>query len=166
MKTLFLIRHAKSSQAEPGMKDFDRPLNDRGKKDAPLMGKILHQKKIKPDLLISSPAKRALSTAQKIAKEIDYPKAKIKKEAKIYEASVKTLLHIVNEIEDKNKNVFLFGHNPGFTDFLNYLTGDVIENIPTCGIAEIKFDADSWSEISRDTGKLVYFDSPKKNEED
>lgn len=91
------------------MKDFDRPLNDRGNENAPFMGKLLKKEKIFPDLIISSPAKRAITTARKIADEIDYPKNKIIEEPKIYEAHVKTLLQIVNSLDDEIKTVFLFG---------------------------------------------------------
>lgn len=164
MKKLFLIRHAKSDWGNPGLKDFDRPLNERGNKNAPFMGKLLKKERIYPDFIISSPAKRAITTARKIAKEIDYPKNKIVEEPKIYEANVKTLLQIVNSIEDENETVFLFGHNPGFTDFLNYLTEANIPNIPTCGIAQIEFENDSWKEVSRETGVMKNFYYPKKLE--
>ncbi len=162
MKTLFLIRHAKSSWADVGMDDFDRPLNDRGKNNAPFMGKLLAKDKILPELMISSPAKRAITTARKIAEEISFPKNKIIEDKKIYEADVSTLLGIINHVDDNINSLFLFGHNPGFTDFLNYLTGENISNIPTCGIAEIRFDMYSWSEVSKESGKLVRFDYPKK----
>lgn len=128
------------------------------------MGKLLKKERIYPDFIISSPAKRAITTARKIAKEIDYPKNKIVEEPKIYEANVKTLLQIVNSIEDENETVFLFGHNPGFTDFLNYLTEANIPNIPTCGIAQIEFENDSWKEVSRETGVMKNFYYPKKLE--
>lgn len=162
MKSLYLIRHAKSSWADLEMKDFDRPLNDRGKKNAPFMGKWLAQENIHPDLIISSPAKRAITTARKIAKEIDYLKDKIIQDKNIYEASVKTLLQIVNQIENEQNIVFLFGHNPGFTDFANYLTGENISNIPTCGIVQINFEIDDWKEVSKDLGTLIRFEYPKK----
>jgi phosphohistidine phosphatase len=161
MKTLFLIRHAKSSWAEPEMKDFDRPLNDRGNENAPFMGKLLKKEKIFPDLIISSPAKRAITTARKIADEIDYPKNKIVEEPKIYEANVKTLLQIINSLADENETVFLFGHNPSFTEFLGYLTEAYISNIPTCGIAQIEFENDTWKEVSRETGTMKNFFYPK-----
>lgn len=162
MRTLFLIRHAKSSWADPGMSDFDRPLNKRGKMNAPFMGKLLAKENILPDLIISSPAKRAITTAKKIAKEINYKNENILLNEKIYEASEKTLLKIINEISDKNKTVFMIGHNPGFTALLNYLTEENISNIPTCGIVEINFEIDSWKEVSNGMGKLVRFDYPKK----
>ncbi len=162
MKTLYLIRHAKSSWETMNLTDFDRTLNERGKKNAPEMGKFLKKEKIFPDLIVTSSAKRALKTARIIAEEIGYPKNKIEEEIKIYEATVPTLLKIINSIPDENRVVFLFGHNPGFTDLLNYLTDGNISNIPTCGIAKIEFDADSWKEISGGTGILKMFEYPKK----
>ena len=164
MKTLILIRHAKSSWDDPLMEDFDRPLNDRGKKNAPFMGKILKKENILPDLIISSPAKRAITTARKMAEEIGYPKDKIQIESRIYESSVKDLLQIINSIHNDYKRVFLFGHNPTLTDFLNYLTDAGIGNIPTCGVAQIEFPFNLWNEISRETGVLKRFEYPKKFE--
>jgi len=162
LKTLYLIRHAKSDWGNPNLKDFDRSLNERGNENAPFMGKLLKKEKIFPDLIISSPAKRAITTARKIAEEIDYPKNKIVEDLNIYEANIKTLLKIVNSIDDENEIVFMFGHNPGFTELLGYLTEANIPNIPTCGIAQIEFENDSWKEVSRETGNLKRFEYPKK----
>ncbi|MFN3343821.1 MAG: SixA phosphatase family protein [Flavobacteriales bacterium] len=161
MKTLYLVRHAKSSWSDLTLSDFDRPLNERGKRNAPFMGKIFRSKGIKPDLIVSSPAKRALSTAKKIAKEIDYETENIKTESSIYEADLRTLLKVVNELPTKAKTVMLFGHNPGITEFANYLAGTDISNIPTCGMVCIRFSTSKWEEISRDTGTFVEFDYPK-----
>jgi len=161
MKTLYLIRHAKSSWGDLSLSDFDRPLNERGKRNAPFMGKIIRSKGIKPDLIVSSPAKRAYSTAKKIAKEIGYKTENIKTESSIYEADVRTLLKVVNELSANAKTVMLFGHNPGFTDFTNYLSGANISNIPTCGMVCIRFSTSKWEEISRDTGTFTEFDYPK-----
>lgn len=162
MKTLFLNRHAKSSWAERGLDDFDRPLNARGESDAPMMGKRLSERNEKIDLIVSSPAKRAISTARIIAREIAYPEAKIKELKAIYDATVKDLLRITNNLTDDCDSVMLFGHNPGFTDFCDYLTGSGILNIPTCGISKITFELDHWSEVSAHTGYLSFFDFPKK----
>lgn len=161
MLTLFLIRHAKSSWAEPDMKDFDRPLNDRGKQNAPIMGKIMVKKKEKPTLFVSSPAKRAFSTAKKIAAEFDYPKEKIIKVEDLYHASVRTWLKEVNKLPDEHQTVFVFGHNDGITEFCNYLTDGDILNIPTCGIVKIEFPCKNWKMISKGTGSMIYFDYPK-----
>lgn len=161
MKTLFLIRHAKSSWDDPSLDDFDRPLNARGKKNAPFMGKVLKKKKVKPDLIVSSPAVRAYKTAVAMAKELDYPKDKIIPEPLIYEASVRTLLKVVCAFPDTCSTIFLFGHNPGLTDFANYLTGARIANVPTTGMVEINFPVDTWKMVSSDLGELMNFDFPK-----
>ncbi len=161
MKKLFLIRHAKSSWDDISLNDFDRPLNERGKKNAPMMGEVLASKKILPDLIISSPAKRASKTAQIIAEKLGYKSKHIIYAREIYEANVKILLALVTSIDKKYDCVMLFGHNPALTDFLNYLTDTNIINIPTCGIAQINFHTHDWREISKDTGELVYFDVPK-----
>ncbi len=162
MKTLFLNRHAKSSWASRETSDFDRPLNERGEFDAPVMGKRLAKREESIGLIVSSPANRALSTAKIIAAEIGYDHHDIKEIESIYEASVKDLLRIVNSLPDFCDRVMLFGHNPGFTDFADYLTGSGIMNIPTCGICKIVFNTDHWIEVSAHTGHLAYFDFPKR----
>ncbi len=162
MKTLYLTRHAKSSWKELDLDDFDRPLNKRGKRDAPFMGQLLKKKNILPDVLISSPAVRAYTTARTIATEIGYPAENIMTDENIYEASSSELLDIINSIEDENRSAMLFGHNPGFTMLSNYLSGKDILNIPTCGIVKIEFEKEKWSDIEIDTGKLIWFEYPKK----
>jgi phosphohistidine phosphatase len=164
MKKLILIRHAKSSWNFPHLKDFDRPLNSRGKKDAPLMGRRLKKKKEHPDLIISSPAKRAIKTAKIIAKQLDYPKKKIVVKENIYEASTDDLLEVIRNIDDKFTNVYLFGHNPGFNNLSYYLTKKDVDNIPTCGIFAIEFEIESWAYVKKGGGIFVYFDFPKQRE--
>ena len=121
MKLLYLARHAKSSWKNMDLSDIDRPLNKRGKKDAPFMGKILSKKGINPDLIISSPAKRARKTALVIAEEISYPINSIQYEDNVYESSSRELLEFVKSIDDEYNSVMIFGHNPGFTMLHNYL---------------------------------------------
>lgn len=162
MKYLFLNRHAKSDWGEPGLTDFERPLNHRGLHDAPMMGKRLAERGEKIDLIVSSPANRAISTAKFIAKQIQYPEESIQQEPRIYEARVNDLLKIVNHLDNKYDTVILFGHNPGFTDFADYLTGAGILNIPTCGICKITFNIDDWAEASAHAGSMDYFDFPKR----
>ena len=164
MKNLFILRHAKSSWENPDQNDFDRPLNDRGKKSIKTMGEVLRKQLIIPDLIISSPANRAFSTAKKMAAEINYDPAKIIIHPNIYEADVKTLLKIVNELDDTFNEVFLVGHNPGLTNLCNYLSDAGIDNISTCGIAQINFSFKSWKLISKSTGQLKYYDFPKNND--
>ena len=162
MKHLFINRHAKSDWAHTGLNDFERPLNKRGLHDAPMMGKRLAERNEGIELIISSPAKRAITTAKLMAKELDYPIDNIVEETAIYEARVRDLLKIINDIDSKFNNVMLFGHNPGFTDLADYLTGAGVLNVPTCGICKISFDIDNWSQVSAHTGNMDYFDFPKR----
>jgi phosphohistidine phosphatase len=163
MKTLYIIRHAKSSWENPDRSDFDRGLNDRGKRDAPRMGKRLKEKEIYPDLILSSPAKRALSTAKRIAKVLGYPESKIKTDRDLYHAAEETMLSIIQNLKDKNNIVFVFGHNPGLTDFVNTLMDQEgnIDNVPTCGIVAFKLHVDSWNDVRWGSGKMIFFDYPK-----
>ena len=162
MKTLYLVRHAKSSWKDNSLKDFDRPLNERGKRDAPFMGKLIREKGINPDIIISSPAKRAISTAKYFSAEFNKSKKEIIENNNIYEAGAGQLIDIINSIADNNNSAMLFGHNPGFTMLSNYLADKRIDNIPTCGVVTITFDVDSWKEIEVGTGKLIEFEYPKK----
>lgn len=162
MKYLFLNRHAKSDWGNRQMNDFDRPLNSRGMEDAPMMGKRLSERANEIDLIVSSPAKRAITTAKLMAKELGYSVENIQEEPKIYEAQVRELLKIVNSLDNDYNSVIMYGHNPGFTDLADYLTGAGVLNIPTCGICKISFDFDDWAEASAHTGKLEYFDFPKR----
>jgi phosphohistidine phosphatase len=163
MKYLSIIRHAKSSWKDTTLDDFDRPLNKRGKHDAPLMGKIIFKKLNSPDLFLSSPAKRARKTAIKISKEMLYPKKKIQFLVDIYHADLQELLAIIHGVENIYDKIFLCGHNPGITDLVNHLTGERIINVPTCGVAHIEFNTDQWSKIFPGSGKLIYFDFPKNH---
>ena len=164
MKTLIIVRHAKSSWDYPGLSDFDRPLNTRGERDAPRMGKRLKEKDLSPDMLVSSPARRAIDTCEIIARAIGYPKESIVRDKRIYHADEEQLLSLVRHFDDKVAQVLLFGHNPGLTDFANSLTNAQIDNIPTCGIVACRFQSDQWTDIKWGTGKLWFFDYPKKKD--
>lgn len=160
MKKVYLIRHAKSSWKDLALEDFERPLNKRGKSDAPLMGDKLHDKKVLPDTILSSPAVRAKTTAEIIAKKIGFEK-KIVFKKDIYEANATTLHKILTTIADTESIVFLFGHNPSLNELAeNYIHFN--ENIPTCAVVEIEFDCNSWADISAENAKLASFDYPKK----
>ncbi|MEE9429680.1 MAG: histidine phosphatase family protein [Melioribacteraceae bacterium] len=162
MKQLILIRHAKSSWSDYNITDIERPLNNRGKRDAPFMGELLFKKQIIPDIIYSSPAVRAFTTAKIIAQEVNYPTDKIIKKSEIYEASPGSLLQLVNSFSDEDKTVIMFGHNPGFTLLTNYLHNNFITNMPTCSVVHLSFDTNSWQEITADSGTLVRFEYPKK----
>lgn len=161
MKTLVVVRHAKSSWNDPGMEDFDRPLNDRGKQDAPVMAKRFRQKKIKADLLVSSPAKRALKTAKLFAEELGIDKKDIQLVEQLYLAASHTILDIVTRLDDEKNTVLLFAHNPGLTDFVNSLTHVRIDNLPTCGIYAVSIQTDTWRTFENAEKKFLFFDYPK-----
>ncbi len=162
MKTLYLIRHAKSSWKDFSIKDHDRPLNKRGKRDAPFMGKLLNKRSIFPDLIVSSTANRALTTAKIIAKEITYPIDKIRTISDIYEASIPDLERVLYGLDDSVDKVFLFGHNPSITYFANeFETKEYIDNVPTCGIVHLEFPIDSWQKFMLGEGKVISLTIPK-----
>jgi len=160
MKKLFIIRHAKSDWDDSTLDDYDRPLNKKGEKNAPFMGQLLKNKNIKPDLIISSPALRAITTAKLIAKEVNYEKA-ITPNQYVYEAFVNTLQEIVEYIHDSNDTVFLVGHNPGVSA-LAYMLCDLKESLPTCAIVEIQFDCNSWLDVCKSNSTLLSYEYPKK----
>ena len=161
MKSLYIIRHAKSSWATPTLPDFERPLNKRGLNDAPLMGRVLAEKGIKVDLILASPAHRAISTARLIAAEIGYPVAEIETDRHIYHANVDDLLEIIGLIDDQYEKVAIFGHNPTFTYLSNYFTNANIANMPTNGVVAVAFDTESWETISPQNASLLFFEYPK-----
>ena len=162
MKTLFIVRHAKSSWDHPELDDIDRPLNSRGKRNAPEMGKRLAKRKIKPGILLTSPAKRARATAKTIARELSLTESSLIRNDLLYHGTIKDILQAISNTDDDIEQMMIFGHNPGFTDLANYLTGADIYNIPTCGIVAIEFPFNSWHEIKEGKGTLLFFDYPKK----
>ncbi|MBM4201161.1 MAG: histidine phosphatase family protein [Gammaproteobacteria bacterium] len=163
MKNLILIRHAKSSWDDPDLDDRDRPLNDRGERDAPLMGAVLKARALAPDQLLSSPARRAFKTAKLIASAIGFPVDGITIDQRIYLANTGVLLDLIQQLPDRSNQIVMFGHNPGFTDLVNLLTDAGLGNVPTCGVASIEFTVDSWAAISPGAGRLGFFDYPKRH---
>ncbi|MBK0382410.1 histidine phosphatase family protein [Pedobacter sp. SD-b] len=160
-KQLLIVRHAKSDWNDPSINDFNRPLNSRGSKDAPLIGEKLLKKSFKPDLVISSPAKRALNTCEIVCQKIGIEKSKIITNSNVYEASSKQLLKIINQIDNQYDKVALFGHNNGVTDLTVYLSDADIFNIPTSGMVLISFAFDDWEMIGKGTGEVVFYEYPK-----
>jgi phosphohistidine phosphatase len=162
MKILTLIRHAKSSWKEPSLPDWDRPLNRRGRRDAPLMGQRLAERGAYADLVISSPAVRALATAEAIAVEIEYPWTEIVVDERLYEADLFEWLEVIQDLDDALDRVMCVGHNPGLTELVNYLSPDRIDNVPTCGIVELRFDTQRWALVGNLEPTGVEFDCPKR----
>jgi phosphohistidine phosphatase len=160
MKTLLLLRHAKSSWKEAGLRDFDRPLNKRGLKAAPLIGRFMRRKKIEPDLVLSSPAERARQTASLVVEHGRLP-AETRYDERIYEADVARLLEVVSEIGDAVEEVLLVGHNPGLEELLSRLTG-ANERMPTAALACIELNAEEWSKLRGAGGRLAWLVKPKE----
>ncbi len=161
MKILTLIRHGKSSWDDPSLSDWERPLKDRGKKDALLIGYKLAEERIIPDKIISSSAKRAYDSAKRIAECINYLESEIAVTDDIYLAAHEQLIQIVQNLKDEWKHVFLFGHNPYFTEFANLFGKKVIANLPTTGVYQITFKCEKWEDISMKNGKNTLLLTPK-----
>jgi len=162
MKTLTLIRHAKSSWKDAGLADRDRPLNGRGENDAPVMGARLRDSGIRPSLLISSPANRAWTTARIVAAEIGYPREFLQREERLYLASPADMIEVLKEQDAGFNSIVLFGHNPGLTEFANRLVPNLTSNVPTCGIVSVDIDTDDWDLSYLPACHLNFFDYPKK----
>lgn len=163
MKTLILLRHAKSDWEDATLRDFDRPLAKRGKRDAPRMGRALNEKSIQPDLLVCSPAVRAKQTLEKFteAAALELP---IAFEPNIYEASVGELMKIVRRLPNAKNSVLMIGHNPGFEALLWRLTG-VSDNMPTAALACIELPVENWEDVAENQGRLVWLMTPKTLDE-
>ncbi|MEZ4949925.1 MAG: histidine phosphatase family protein [Saprospiraceae bacterium] len=162
MKTLFLIRHAKSSWDNPALDDFDRPLNKRGLKDAPFMAALIEAKNYIPDKIVSSPANRAITTARYFANAFNIPSEKILLNESIYEAYPDTLSKIIHQLDDAWDTVFLFGHNPGFTELANRYSNAFISNIPTCGIVRIMANVEEWENFVPGKARVTDMFTPKE----
>ena len=163
MKTLTIIRHAKSSWGEPELDDFDRPLNRRGLHVAPLMGEVLAERIGKPELIVSSNAKRARATAGIIAEKLSYPDGDIIDEGLIYCASETRLIEVLRQIDEAHSSAVLFGHCPGVQDLVNTLCPEAaISHFPTCGAAIVQIQVEFWGMIDAKTGKLEDFLIPKE----
>jgi len=164
MKRLTLVRHAKSDWSLAGQADWDRPLNKRGQRDAPEMARRLRSRKLKPDLMLSSPAVRALSTASVMARELKVPAALIVQDERLYLATPADMLAVIRELGGEAKHLMVFGHNPGMTELANRLSAsDQIDNLPTCGVFTAQFDVRDWSLLDWGSGEDVEFDYPKNH---
>jgi phosphohistidine phosphatase len=159
MKNLLVLRHAKSVKNDGTLADFDRSLNDRGKDDARLIGSFLADQKIVPDLVLSSPAKRARRTAELVLQAAEWNRLP-QFDERIYEASLYRLLNVVSEIDQSHDVVMLVGHNPGFEELSTALTGDVVR-LPTCAVASIDLQIDNWTKAGVNAGKLKWLMTPK-----
>jgi len=162
MKTLTLVRHAKSSWSNTNLSDRQRPLNKRGKRDAPIMGRRILEHGIRPSLIISSPAKRAWNTAKIIATQISYPIEFLQREDSLYLASLPEILDVIALQDNGFNNLMVVGHNPGMTDFANFLSPGLTHNLPTAGVVCVQIDRDDWNLFERPQTELLVHDYPKK----
>ena len=160
MKNLYLIRHAKSDWSDESKSDFDRGLNKRGKKSIFTMADALEKKKVMPDLILSSSAKRAKLTAKGLAKEISYSD-EIKYIDALYMADPMDIISMIKEIEDKYNNVFIVGHNPETNELADLMLDDYIENVPTLGIVAFELPIEHWKKFKPEKAKFNFFIYPK-----
>ena len=161
MKTVYFIRHAKSSWENAGLSDIERPLNKRGLRDAPFMSKMLKGKNAQPDKLITSPANRAYTTATFFAKELNIPEQTIVVRKEIYHAYPEQVLNIIRHLDNGDDVVFLFGHNPCFTSLANQFSEEYIPNVPTCGVVKVEAEVSVWADFEKN-GVLKDFHFPKQ----
>ena len=161
MKSLLIIRHAKSSWDHILQSDFDRPLNERGKTDAPMMALRLIKRKIAIDRFISSPARRAKKTASLFITEYGKPETDIRFIDELYHAPAHTFIKIISGLDDDLSTVAIFSHNPGITEYVNMLTATQIDNMPTAGIFAVKASISSWAEFASAKKEFWFFDYPK-----
>ncbi len=162
MKTVFFIRHAKSDWSDSTLSDHDRPLNNRGIRDAPFMAKVLKGKGYLPHQIVCSSANRAQSTALYFAKEFDVKVNDVLIQPKIYEAFPEQVLQVIQSLNNDFSEIFIFGHNPAFTSILNNFTDDYIANLPTCGIGRVMANIEQWSDFAYTSGELKDIFYPKQ----
>lgn len=162
MKTLTLVRHAKSSWSDSRLSDRQRPLNKRGERDAPMMGKRIVEHGVRPSLIVSSPAARAWATAKIIAQEISYPTEFLQREDSLYLASLDEILDVIMAQDSEFNSLMVVGHNPGMTSAANFLSPGLTHNLPTAGVVCVQIDQQDWNLFERPKTTLVVYDYPKK----
>ena len=166
MKTLTILRHAKSSWDSPSLADSERPLNRRGERDAPVMAERIQAAGIRPSLILSSPAVRAWTTAKVVARGLHYPLEFLQREKDLYLASAERILDIVARQDEGFNNLMVVGHNPGLTDLVNYFQPGLTGNLPTCGVVSVRLDCETWDLRGDCEADLLLFDYPKKIQKD
>jgi phosphohistidine phosphatase len=162
MKTLILIRHAKSDWGFEGLEDIDRPLNERGYRDASKMRDLLVQKVPQINRIVSSPAVRAYTTAAIFARKYDYDAKQIELLTSIYHSPMQHYLEAIHQFNKEDQVLLLFGHNPGITDLCCHISDHEFENVATCGIVALEFDIDDWQKVTEQSGTLLFYEFPKQ----
>ena len=160
-KILYLVRHAKSSWKDESLSDINRPLNKRGQRNSPVMGKRMLEQGHLPELIIASPANRAFSTARNLARELDFDESEIVVDEDLYFSGARGMQGVLKKVDDSYSKVMMVGHNPTMTYFMNQLANTNVFNMPTCAIAIIGFDMASWAELASTEGELLGYGYPK-----
>lgn len=160
-KTIFFVRHANADEATKNQKDFDRALSASGHRQAPKMAVKMKYDQEVPDVIVTSPAKRAIDTATYFYEHFDLSEKQVLEHEDLYESSTGTLLNIINNLPEQYSKVYIIGHNPGLTYITEYLTGEEIGPMPTSAIVKIEFDFDEWKLVSKDSGQLIFHIYPK-----
>ncbi len=165
MKTIYLVRHAKSDWNMDDLADIDRPLNPRGYRDAHAMSRLMNDKKVLPDLIISSPATRAISTALIFCRNFKLPASEISIKENLYETPVHQYLEVIKNVDDRYKNIMLFAHNPTISNLASALTSPLTESLSTCSVVGIRFSKafTEWKDLEKMNGELVFYDFPKNH---
>jgi phosphohistidine phosphatase len=165
MKRLLIMRHSKSSWKNAHLADMDRPLNERGKRDAQWTGQQLKKRRENPDLILCSPAKRTRSTAKRIAGELEYPTDSIQTDDRIYQNKLAMLLSVLKELDDQRQSVMLIGHNPSITELIGFLKRENIEDAPTSAVAACELDIDKWSQLEKARLSTIIYLYPGKTDD-
>ncbi|MCM8813169.1 MAG: histidine phosphatase family protein [Candidatus Omnitrophica bacterium] len=162
-KVLYLLRHAKAGRDDVTIDDRDRPLNERGEQDAPEMGRRLRRRGSAPAAIVSSPARRAYATAERVARQLHFPLNEIIRAEELYVNSLAGVIEVVQGLADDWEQVIVCGHNPSFTEAANFFCRDrQFARIPTCGVVCIDFAAESWRNVRAASGTLVFFECPER----
>ena len=162
MKIVTLLRHAKSSWKDTGLTDYDRPLNKRGEHDASMMAARIQQAGIRPSLILSSPAVRVWATAKEMARQLAYPIEFLQRDERLYHAGLQRIIDVLSRQDDSFNSIMIVGHNPGLTEFANYLVPGLTHNIPTSGVVSVQVDTEDWNLDTVKNAELVLYDYPKE----
>ena len=165
VREVCFVRHAKSNWDHPGLRDFDRPLDERGLKDAPMMARKMKELDLVPDLIVTSGAKRARKTAEFFKKEFSLPDSHFMVTDDLYEASAEEVYTVLRSLPDSARFVYVFGHNPTFTWVANSIAGVHIDNVPTCGIVHAQVMINSWKKFKPEHAGFIGFHYPKQYKE-
>lgn len=161
-KILYLLRHAKSSWTDPSLSDFERPLNKCGVQQISQIAAILTAKEAHPQLIISSPASRAFSTAKPMAVSIGSDELRISSDNRVYEAKIQSLMYLIREFDENLDNIMLVGHNPGLSHLINTLSRQKVVPLPTCALVQLRLNINHWHELDAECAELISVDIPSR----